>query len=510
MKKIIFAAIAALVLHPIGVCAQGTPKISDQDFVTGYDAFIRKTMERFPEIPSVAIVVVKGDKAFFMKAYGMANREAGKKADVNTLYYIASSTKSFMALAAAQLDREGKIKLADPLTKYAPGVIFKSPIPEKVTVRDLLTHTSGLRNGAMTWRMAYSGEIDDQDMLRVLAEGTTYADSNYGKYAYDNLGYNIYGQLLKLSTGKKWQNVLQEKVFGPLGMKDTTAYVSRARAAKRPMAESYLFAPEAAAVVRSPIEKQDNNMQSAGGIVTSISDLARWLRFNMNNGKLDGKQVIPADVVESVHTGYADTLRSEPPFVGNGKYGLGWQIGKYREENVIYHHGGYSGWSTHISYMPDQKIGVAVLINESTAGGRITHLLALYAYDKLLGTADAEQKYAKELDSIVTQYGKMKQSLVDAFRSRASRASQLTMPLKNYTGRYRNELLGNIDIAVEQNTLGVRMGYIHVISTPFTEKEAIRVEMVPGQGEIIKFGAGDSGEIDSLTYSGMKFTRVVR
>src|SRR5258708_318167 len=126
MTKIIFAAITALVLHPIGRCAQTTPKIAEQDFVTGYDAFIRKTMERFPEIPSVAIVVVKGDKAFFMKAYGMANREAGKQADVNTLYYIASSTKSFMALAAAQLDREGKIKLADPLTKYAPGVIFKS------------------------------------------------------------------------------------------------------------------------------------------------------------------------------------------------------------------------------------------------------------------------------------------------------------------------------------------------------------------------------------------------
>ena len=109
----------------------------------------------------------------------------------------------------------------------------------------------------------------------------------------------------------------------------------------------------------------------------------------------------------------------------------------------------FDGWSTHISYLPDQKIGVAVLINESTAGGRITHLLALYAYDKLLGTADAEQKYAKELDSIVAQYGKIKQSLVEAFRSRASRASQLTMPLTNYTGRYRNELLGNIDIAVD-------------------------------------------------------------
>src|SRR4051812_16222575 len=250
MNKIILAAVVALVLNPIAACSQAEATVSDQEFVSGYDAFIRKTMERFPEIPSVAVVVVKGDKSVFMQAYGIADREAGKKADADTLYYIASSTKSFMALAAAEIDREGKIKLADPLTKYAQGVTFKSPIPDKVTVRDLLTHTSGLRNEALTWRMAYSGEIDDREMLKVLADGTVYTDANYGKYAYDNLGYNIYGQLLKLSTGKKWQDVLEEKVFRPLGMKQTTAYMSKARASKLTMAQPYLFEPAAAAVVR--------------------------------------------------------------------------------------------------------------------------------------------------------------------------------------------------------------------------------------------------------------------
>ena len=87
----------------------------------------------------------------------------------------------------------------------------------------------------------------------------------------------------------------------------------------------------------------------------------------MNNGRLDGKQVIPAEVMQSVHTGYADTVRDSPPFTGSGNYGLGWQIGKYRDENVVYHHGGYPGWSSHIACMPDKKIGVAVMINESTA-----------------------------------------------------------------------------------------------------------------------------------------------
>jgi hypothetical protein len=241
---------------------------------------------------------------------------------------------------------------------------------------------------------------------------------------------------------------------------------------------------------------------------TNLADLTRWLSFNINNGKLDGKQVIPADVVERVHTGYADVVRSEPPFTGAGKYGLGWQIGKFRDENVIYHFGGYPGWSTHISYMPDKKIGVAVLVNESTAGGRISHFLATYAYDRLLGRPDAEQSYAKELDFVAGQYGNMKRSMVDALHSRASRTSQLSRPLSDYKGRYKSELMGTIDITVEQNSLAVQNGYIHVVSTPYTEKDAIRVEMIPGQGEVIRFNVNADGNVSSLIYSGTTFTKL--
>ena len=496
-------------LSPFAVLAQETKQISEKEFTSDLDAYIHRTMEAIPELPSVAIVVVKDGKPIFMRAYGLANKETGTRADNNTLYYIASSTKSYMALAAALLDREGKIKLNDAITKYAPGVTFKTPIPEKVTVQDLLTHTSALRNSPLIWRTAFSGEIEDKDLMRVFADGTTYNEQNYGKYAYTNLGYNIYALLLKLSLNKKWQDVLQEKVFGPLGLRQTSAYVSKARAKKLSLAESYLFSPNAERVIRSPIDKQDNNMQSAGGIFTSLSDLGRWLSFNMNNGKLDGKQVIPADVMEKVHTGYTDTIRDEPPFTGSGKYGLGWQIGKYKNENVVYHFGGYPGWSSHISYMPDRRIGVAVMINESTVGGRIGHLLGTYTYDRLLGTETAES-YAKQLQDIVERYGKLKQQMIGGVQQRASRTSQLTRPLSEYTGRYSNEILGNMDIVVEQNTLAVRMGYVHVVSTPFTEKETIRVEMTPGEGEVIRFGSNSDGKIDSLTYAGMKFARVVR
>ena len=119
------------------------------------------------------------------------------------------------------------------MVKYSPGITFKTAIPQSVTIRDLLTHTSGLKNPSLPFRMAYSGEVDDRDMDHVLADGTTYTEADHGKYAYANLGYNIYGILLRLSQKKRWQDVLQERVFSPLKMRHTTAHISRRL---RPMA----------------------------------------------------------------------------------------------------------------------------------------------------------------------------------------------------------------------------------------------------------------------------------
>jgi len=151
MKKAIVISLVALLLNSAGgfVFAQTLSPATEKDFTTTYDAQMRQTLATFPDLPSIAVVVIKDNKPIFLRAYGMADREGGMKADIDTLYYIASSTKAFTALAAAMLDKEGKIKFSDALTKYTPGIRFKSDIPDKITIRDLLTHTSGLRNSPL-------------------------------------------------------------------------------------------------------------------------------------------------------------------------------------------------------------------------------------------------------------------------------------------------------------------------------------------------------------------------
>jgi len=514
MKKAIVISLVAVLLNVAGVFAQTVPPAAEKDFTEAYDAQIRETMATFPDLPGIAIVVIKDDKPIFIRAYGMADREAGLKAGTDTLFYIASSTKSFTALAATMLDQEGKIKLSDPVTKYTPGIRFKNEIPDKITIRDLLTHTSGLRNGALVNRLAFTGQIDQREIDHVFAEGTTFNDANFGKYNYTNLGYNIYGLALHYHLNKKWQDLLQERIFSPAGLAHTTAYVSKARAKKYQIAAPYVIDTDAAnagKMVRSQLEKTDENMQSAGGIFMSISDLGRWLNLNMNGGKLGRKQIVPPDLIRKAQTGYTKSTRNEPPFSGDGEYGLGWQIGKYRNQTVIYHHGGYPGYRSHVSFLPDKKIAVGVLVNNDVLGGRLADVLAAYAYDWWLRTENFEADYAKELQRMATVFESRRQGIAAEAAGRAKREWQLTKPFADYAGTYTNDLLGTIEIVAKEKGLALRMGNINTVATPFTQKDSIRVVVLPGgNGEVIGFIKDAEGKVGSLDYSGAIFTRVAK
>ena len=509
MRPVIICLLSFLTLAIQYTAAGQSPRQRVTLFTEKADAYMRRLMAAVPELPGVVWVVVKDDKPVWVKAYGWADHERHIKADENTLFYIASATKSFTAMAAALLDAQGKIRLDGRIGKYIPAITFKDRVPaDKITVRNLLTHTSGLQNDALTFRMAYSGTVDSREMAQVVANATRYIDSNYLHYHYDNLGYNFYTVLLKEFMGMEWQQLVQQQILTPLGMRHSTAYLSQAKKQGRKIAAPYmLYGPDG--LKRSPLEKTDNNLQSAGGLFLTANDAATWLLVNINKGKLNGRQVIPAPVMAACHQGYTVTQRDIAPFTGKGSYGLGWQIGEYKGDPVHYHFGGFPGYRSHISFMPEQRIGVAVFVNESGLGGQIASLLATFAYDWWTGSdKQFDSSYTRQLQDLVTRHEKNRQRYDQDYKARAARKLLLSQPLAAYAGKFVHPDYGTLEISVAGNALTVRIGLAHCVSTPYPANETIRVELIPGTGQPIQFRPGANGEILSAVYDGAEFIKV--
>src|SRR6185369_14017750 len=180
-------------------------------------------------------------------------------------------------------------------------------------------------------------------------------------------------------------------------------------------------------------------------------------------------------------------------------------------DKVVYHHGGYPGYRSHVSFMPEKKIAVGVLVNNDTLGGRLADMLAAYAYDWWARTPDLESVYARQLDETIKAYENRKQGIAAEAAQRAKRQWQLSKPLADYAGKYVNDLHGTIEIVAKENALAVRMGNVNTVATPFTQPDTIRVVMLPGgNGEVIGFEKDTDGRITALKFSDATFTKVAK
>jgi CubicO group peptidase (beta-lactamase class C family) len=474
-----------------------------QVLVDSLDPFVRGLVaDGF--VPGVAVVVVQRGGPAFTRGYGVRDVNTREPVTPQTGFYIASSTKSFTGTLAALLDQRGVIDLDAPLSRYLPELRMNPPLSaDSITLRALLTHTSGIRNEPVVFRTAFSGVHDDAMLVRLLAQSTPIPRA----YRYDNLGYVVAGLAMERATGREWQDLLRDEIFRPLGMMHTTARVSEARAAGWPLAAPHLTGPDS--VVRITLEKQDNTMHAAGGILTTPEDLVRWLRAQLDEGRVDGRQVIPGGVVREAHTPTAMHTDTFYRYVRTG-YGLGWQTAEYEGERMIQHFGGFEGWRAHVSFLPDRGIGVAVLINDgSPIGGPAPDVIATYAYDLLLGRPGVNAKYAAERARMEQNAAEMRQRIRADQARRAARPPTPEERKPFFAGTYENEQMGTLEIRVRENReLWATLGNLSARLDPFTRPDALRLEFLPGSGEVMQFFfRDDRTPADSANLSGNVFRR---
>jgi CubicO group peptidase (beta-lactamase class C family) len=497
-------AMGALLAGTLAGTAGGASAQDRAAFGAAMDAFASRAMQRVEAAPGLAVAVVDRDGLVHAAGFGVADVATGAAVTTDTQFYIASATKSFTALSFAAMAHRGEVDLDAPLADWAPPSGVPADIAARITLTDLLSHRSGVDNAPIAFRLAYSGDWTPEVLWRLTAE-TAPRDTPHGQFVYANSGYNLATVLSERRWGRDWREMVEDEVLTPLGMTATTARIDAARTSGAVVAAGH-FGRIPGQPERSPLQKTDATMQSAGGLISTARDMALWLEAQINDGRVGGRQVFPLGLIASTHASQVAQDATFGPYVRTG-YGLGWQVGRYGEDLLIHHFGNFSGSRAHVSFMPQRRLGVAVMVNEDAFSGDLADVVANYAYDWFAGLPDIEAVYDARLDALIVERDRRRTGIAGAVEARAKRARTLSLPNAAYVGDYVNPAYGRLTIREAGDRLSVAMGVQQALADYLAEPEGLRVELTPFRGEGIVFKLDADGRPASLVYQDAVFER---
>lgn len=444
------------------------------------NSFIQKTLEKSKIVPSVSIAILSDSEILYQETFGYVDWERQQPESNESVFYIASCTKAFNGLLAHILHDEGTINLNAPILNYKPFKDFKrKDVFEDITIMDLLSLQSGIDSPYLSFRLAYTGEYTHAEILNLIEEETQ--ENEMGKsFEYTNYGYYLFDYLLRSEIGKSWKDLLEEKLLKPLGMVNTTAYVSKISDENLAFPHSGVFQEQEK---NSTLQKNDSMLHAAGGLMTNVLDAAKFLQFYLG----DGNGIYPEYLVKG---SYLPQVKAKHEYlrVFKGKgYASGWGIGDFEKEKIAYHFGGYTGYFAHYSFILAKNIGMAVF-SKSDIGITAANLISKYAYNLYLGN----KKEAKSAENILHKkvskaLEKERKAMRQHEQKMAERSWNLTLPEEKYTGNYHSEKLGSITIYYEGQKFVVSAGKLETEGSPFLTENTIRVELSPGFGTVIGF-----------------------
>jgi len=336
--------------------------------------------------PGAAIGIVMDGRLVYAKGFGTSNIETGAPVTSETLFRLGSTTKMLTATAVATLAAEGKLDFADPVGKYIRGL---DPAIAALTVTQLLSHTSGLKDAAVM-----NGRHDDSVLGEEIRAWK--ADWLFTKpgaiYSYANPGYWLVGLVAESVAVKPYADVMEERVFGPVGMISSTLRPTMAMT--RALSQGHDLVKGKVAVLRPAPDNAAN--WPAGSVFSNLNDLSRFVMAMMNDGKLDGKQVLSPKVVAALTTPHADIPGS------HSKYGYGLDLEERGGVRVWSHGGARAGYGSFIAMLPVRQAGVIVLCNRTGESLPKTHAKVM----EMLGAPPPESANAAGIGIPASEFAK--------------------------------------------------------------------------------------------------------
>ena len=417
------------------------------------DDTVARAMRAF-QVPGVAVGIIKDGKLIFAKGYGV--REAGKPArvDADTLFQIGSNTKAFTAAALAILIDEGRIHWDDKVVDYLPQFRLYDPyVTREFTIRDLLTHRSGLGPGAGDLMFFPATDMSREEIihgLRYLKPVSSFRSS----YAYDNLLYMVAGQIVPAVTGKSWEDFVTERILGPLHM--TPCAASYGRIADRSnVATPHVAGNDGAKPVT--VVNMDA-IGPAGTINCSITGMSKWLQAQLAGGKApNGQQLFSAERGDEMWT-LTTPIPLSPLLAGMyhshfSGYGLGWHVSDTQGYERVGHTGGVLGSVTWVSMIPELNLGVLVFTNQQNAGA--IEAIGGQILDAWLGVP--QRDWVAIAIKIMSQRESSGLTAEEAVAKVVATAGPPPLPLDAYAGTYNDPWRGDAWVRREGGNLVLRI-----------------------------------------------------
>jgi len=312
------------------------------------DRFIRLKMEE-NHIPGLAVAITRDDKVMFSKGYGKTADQSPITAD--TPFAIASLSKSFTALAVMQLVESGRVDLDKPIARYIPSFQLNDPRGSMITVRHLLSHTSGLTDTVYPDMTIHPQPNSLEEVVQRLHEVTLHSDPGR-EFHYNNTNYQLLARLVEVISKEKFSDYLQRHIFTPLEMNRTFDVSNTNQFGAKSSAISsghyFLFGKPIAAT------EPEWFVEGAAGMVSTVNDMAKWLIIQGNGGIYNNVQLLSSEGIRTMHS----------PAGPKKRYGMGWEISQTADGKKQIEHGGIL-WTYKAQELviPDQKLGIVILFN---------------------------------------------------------------------------------------------------------------------------------------------------
>jgi CubicO group peptidase (beta-lactamase class C family) len=483
----------AVMTAPAVLVAQETADL------TSLDQSIQSTIADW-NIPGAAISIVRNQSVVYIKGFGVREIHGSQAITPDTLFQIGSCTKAFTSAVIAMLVDQGKMEWDGRVNTYLPFFHLYDPeADEHVTVRDLLTHRTGLPGADLVW---YGTTASREDLLRRVAHiapGTAFRTH----FEYQNLMFLAAGEAAGHAADSTWDDLVRSRIFAPLGMNSSTTSTNQAQ---KSLDHATPHTQSADGSVKTVPWRNLDNIAPAGSIVSNAREMAKWVTLQLNDGMYGDSRLISKKNMQEMHSpqmviprtgGLAATFFPDSTQLS---YGLGWFVQDYRGHQLILHPGDIDGFAALVVLIPEIHTGYFLVINSTSLGRQV---LGYRVADKLLNLPDAD--WSARFHKLQVDQ-KAEEESRQAWQSKRTPGTHPSHELSAYTGRFENPAYGDAEISLDNGKLVL---HFHSVASNLDHFQYDTfVTSISSAGKTrLTFSLNEQGEVEKFVVLGISFQR---